>query len=200
MDSRPRGGPPGLAGAVPRLWSMSENDPHAHGPLLSADAVERATALAATFAASTPTLPSPVASPEALDFLARAADDVLRPEGTSAPAAALHRLAGDAPAALPWMVRGAVQLGGAIAPVLPSPAVPLARRASRMRSRPCPSTRAPIGSDPRSPRSVPMPSPTCASRHRPSGASRPHATGSTASAPSPPATMSPGSPSRCARS
>ncbi|MDI9891293.1 proline dehydrogenase family protein [Microbacterium sp. IEGM 1404] len=108
---------------------MSENDPHAHGPLLSADAVERATALAAIFAASTPTLSSPVASPEALDFLARAADGVLRPEGTTAPAAALHRLAGDVPAALPWRVRGAVQLGGAIAPVLPSPAVPFARRA-----------------------------------------------------------------------
>lgn len=123
-----RRGRPGRAGAVPRLWSMSENDPHAHGSLLSADAVERATALAATFTAAAPTLPSPPASAEVAAFLARAADDILRPEGTSAPAAALHRLAGDAPAALPWRVRGAVHLGGAIAPVLPTPAVPLARR------------------------------------------------------------------------
>ncbi|MGL1363024.1 hypothetical protein ACSTKI_00040, partial [Vibrio parahaemolyticus] len=44
------------------------------------------------------------------------------------PAAALHRLSGEVPAGLPWVARGAVQLGAAIAPVLPSPAVPLARR------------------------------------------------------------------------
>ena len=108
---------------------MSENDPHAHGSLLSADAVERAVAHAAAFAEAAGAVPSPFASAEAARFLARAADGVLRPEGTSAPAAALHRLAGDVPAALPWMVRGAVQLGGALAPVLPTPGVPLARRA-----------------------------------------------------------------------
>jgi RHH-type proline utilization regulon transcriptional repressor/proline dehydrogenase/delta 1-pyrroline-5-carboxylate dehydrogenase len=108
---------------------MSENDPHAHGPLLSADAVERAVALATAFADSVPTPPSPFASPEAARFLARAVDGVLRPEGTTAPAAALHRLGADVPSALPWMVRGALHLGSAIAPVLPAPAVPLARRA-----------------------------------------------------------------------
>ncbi|MGC0369438.1 proline dehydrogenase family protein [Microbacterium sp. SLBN-111] len=101
---------------------MSENEPHAHGPLLSTDPVERAVSYAATFAAPSST------SPEIAGFLARAADGVLRPEGTAAPAAALHRLSGEVPAGLPWVARGAVQLGAAIAPVLPSPAVPLARR------------------------------------------------------------------------
>ncbi|WP_164878261.1 proline dehydrogenase family protein [Microbacterium enclense] len=107
---------------------MSENDPHAHGSLLFADAVERATALAASFAATTPTTLSLFASPEAADFLARAADGVLRPEGATAPAAALHRLGADLPATLPWRLRGTVQLAGAIAPVLPTAAVPLGRR------------------------------------------------------------------------
>uniref|UniRef100_UPI003B983375 hypothetical protein n=1 Tax=Klebsiella pneumoniae TaxID=573 RepID=UPI003B983375 len=101
---------------------MSENEPHAHGPLLSTDPVERAVSYAATFAETHP------ASAEISGFLARAADGVLRPEGTTAPAAALHRLSGEVPAGLPWVARGAVQLGAAIAPVLPSPAVPLARR------------------------------------------------------------------------
>lgn len=101
---------------------MSENEANAHGPLLSTDPVERAVSYAA--AAS-----SPSAFREIAEFLARAADGVLRPEGTAAPAAALHRLSGEVPAGLPWVTRGAVQLGAALAPVLPSPAVPLARRA-----------------------------------------------------------------------
>lgn len=108
---------------------MSENDPHAHGSLLSGDAVERAVAHADALAATVPVTVSPFASLESGRFLAVAADDLLRPEGTTAPAAALRRLSGRVPATLPWMLRGALQLGGAIAPVLPAPAVPLVRRA-----------------------------------------------------------------------
>ena len=108
---------------------MSENDPHAHGSQLSGDEVDRAVAHAAAFAATEPVAASAFASPESARFLALAADGILRPEGTTAPAAALHRLAGHVPAALPWTVRGALHLGGAIAPLLPAPAVPLARRA-----------------------------------------------------------------------
>ncbi|MCC4247574.1 aldehyde dehydrogenase family protein [Microbacterium testaceum] len=108
---------------------MSENDPQTHGSLLSGDAVERALAHVAAFAAAAATSSSPLASPRSAGFLAAAADGVLRPVGTTAPAAALHRLAGEVPDGLSWMLRGAVQLGGAIAPVLPTPAVPLARRA-----------------------------------------------------------------------
>ena len=100
---------------------MSENDPQTHGSLLSGDAVERAVALVE----SGPLPPAPDAS----RFLADAADGILRPEGTAAPAAALRRVAADVPSTVPWMLRGAVQLGGAVAPVLPTPAVPLVRRA-----------------------------------------------------------------------
>lgn len=108
---------------------MSENDPNTHGSRLSSDVVERAVAHVAAFAENSHPTPPVVADPAAATFLAAAADGILRPEGTTAPAAALHRLAGDVPASLPWLVRGAVQVGGAVAPVLPTPAVPLARRA-----------------------------------------------------------------------
>ncbi len=56
---------------------------------------------------------------------------MLRPESLTASAAALHRLAEVAPSSLPWFVRGALQLGGAVAPVMPTPAVPLAKRTLR---------------------------------------------------------------------
>ncbi|UYO97535.1 bifunctional proline dehydrogenase/L-glutamate gamma-semialdehyde dehydrogenase [Microbacterium sp. M28] len=58
-------------------------------------------------------------------------DGVLRPESLSAAAAQLRRIAPDVPEFLPWYLRGAVRVGGGIAPVLPAPTVPLARRALR---------------------------------------------------------------------
>lgn len=69
--------------------------------------------------------------PDAAAFLVAAADGVLRPEGQAAAAAALHRLSGAVPAGLPWLVRGTLQLGAAVAPVLPAPTVALARRGVR---------------------------------------------------------------------
>ncbi|WP_295787641.1 aldehyde dehydrogenase family protein [uncultured Microbacterium sp.] len=114
---------------------MSPNDPRATGPALSSDLAARATSLADAFGrvvpAPSPRRPALPVDPDGAAFVAAAADAVLRPESLTAAAAALHRLAEVAPASLPWFVRGALQLGGAVAPVLPAPAVPLARRALR---------------------------------------------------------------------
>lgn len=64
-------------------------------------------------------------------FAIAAIDGVLRPESLAASAREMNRLAPLAPHALPWYVRGPVRAGGVVAPVLPAPTVPLARRALR---------------------------------------------------------------------
>jgi len=112
---------------------MSNEDPRGTGFTLSSAVPMRAAARAASFVTvpREPRRGDLPTDPAATAFLAAAADGVLRPEGTAAPAAALHRLVADLPASLPWAARGALQLGGAVAPVLPTPAVPLARRALR---------------------------------------------------------------------
>src|SRR3546814_6256925 len=55
----------------------------------------------------------------------------MRPESLSAAASRLHRIAPLVPGFLPWYLRGAVHLGGAMALALPAPVVPIARRALR---------------------------------------------------------------------
>jgi RHH-type proline utilization regulon transcriptional repressor/proline dehydrogenase/delta 1-pyrroline-5-carboxylate dehydrogenase len=112
---------------------MSLEDPRTTGFTLSSAVPARAAARAASFvpaAGESRRAELPV-DPAAAGFVVAVADGVLRPEGATAAAAALHRLAGDLPASLPWFVRGALQVGGAVAPVLPTPTVPLARRAVR---------------------------------------------------------------------
>ena len=69
--------------------------------------------------------------PNGLPFTIGFVDGVMRPESLTAAATNLHRVAPLAPAFLPWHLRGAVRLGGAVAPVLPAPTVPIARRALR---------------------------------------------------------------------
>ncbi|MFT4260415.1 proline dehydrogenase family protein, partial [Microbacterium sp.] len=64
------------------------------------------------------------------------ADPLLSPASAAVAAAALHRAAADVPSALPWYVRGAVRAGGGIAPLLPVPTVPIARRLLRDALRP----------------------------------------------------------------
>lgn len=115
---------------------MSTHDPRAIGPTLSSDVGSRAAALARTFSspADDPAVSRRGAlptDPDAAAFLARMTDAVVRPESVTAAASALHRLAAEAPATVPWFVRGALQIGAVVAPVLPTPAVPLARRALR---------------------------------------------------------------------
>ncbi|WP_136587289.1 aldehyde dehydrogenase family protein [Microbacterium hydrothermale] len=112
---------------------MSTNDPRTTGPALSSAVAERAATRIAAFStrALGPARGELATDAPAAAFTARAVDGVLRPESLTAAAAALHRLADDVPSSLPWFVRGALQLGGAVAPVMPTPAVPLAKRALR---------------------------------------------------------------------
>src|SRR5690606_38415403 len=68
---------------------------------------------------------------QGLPFTLGFVDGVMRPESLSAAAAHLRRIAPIVPSFLPWYVRGAVRLGGEIAPALPMPTVPIARRVLR---------------------------------------------------------------------
>lgn len=69
--------------------------------------------------------------PNGLPFTIGFVDGVMRPESLVAAASNLNRVAPLVPDFLPWYLRGAVQLGGTMAPVLPSPVVPIARRVLR---------------------------------------------------------------------
>jgi len=69
--------------------------------------------------------------PNGLPFTIGFVDGVMRPESLSAAASHLHRVAPLVPEFLPWYLRGAVRVGGIVAPVLPSPVVPIARRVLR---------------------------------------------------------------------
>src|ERR671912_2953202 len=66
--------------------------------------------------------------PNGLPFTIGFVDGVMRPESLTAAAANLNRVAPLVPGFLPWYLRAAVRLGGAVAPVLPTPVVPIARR------------------------------------------------------------------------
>ena len=69
--------------------------------------------------------------PKGLPFTLGFVDGVMRPESLSAAASNLQRVAPLAPDFLPWYLRGIVRIGGAVAPVLPAPTVPIARRVMR---------------------------------------------------------------------
>ncbi|UWF77304.1 MULTISPECIES: bifunctional proline dehydrogenase/L-glutamate gamma-semialdehyde dehydrogenase [Microbacterium] len=69
--------------------------------------------------------------PHGLQFMIGFVDGVMRPESLTAAAANLQRVAPLAPGFLPWYLRGVVRLGGAVAPVIPAPTVPIARRVLR---------------------------------------------------------------------
>ncbi|QHC67940.1 aldehyde dehydrogenase family protein [Rathayibacter sp. VKM Ac-2759] len=69
--------------------------------------------------------------PSGLDFTVGFVDGVVRPEDTRVAAAALRSIAGGVPRFLPAPMRGAVALGGVMAPLLPDVVVPIARRVLR---------------------------------------------------------------------
>ncbi|MBW9094398.1 bifunctional proline dehydrogenase/L-glutamate gamma-semialdehyde dehydrogenase [Microbacterium jejuense] len=69
--------------------------------------------------------------PNGLPFTIGFVDGVMRPESLSAAASHLNRVAPLVPGFLPWYLRSAVRVGGAVAPVLPAPVVPIARRVLR---------------------------------------------------------------------
>ncbi len=66
-----------------------------------------------------------------LPFTLGFVDGVMRPESLGAAASRLHRIAPIVPDFLPWYLRGAVRVGGGVAPILPTPVVPIARRVLR---------------------------------------------------------------------
>ncbi|MFH8251361.1 bifunctional proline dehydrogenase/L-glutamate gamma-semialdehyde dehydrogenase [Microbacterium sp. B2969] len=69
--------------------------------------------------------------PNGLPFTIGFVDGVMRPESLSAAASNLSRVAPLVPDFLPWYLQGAVRVGGAVAPVLPTPVVPIARKVLR---------------------------------------------------------------------
>ncbi|MET4095987.1 bifunctional proline dehydrogenase/L-glutamate gamma-semialdehyde dehydrogenase [Arthrobacter sp. UYCu712] len=69
--------------------------------------------------------------PNGLDFTVGFVDGVVRPEDLQVAARNLAALAPKVPAFLPWYMRGAVRLGGTMAPVLPQVVIPIARRVLR---------------------------------------------------------------------
>ncbi|QCX27406.1 proline dehydrogenase family protein [Nocardioides jishulii] len=70
-------------------------------------------------------------APGGLGFALGFVDGVVRPEDPAVAAKELHRIAAEAPEALPAHLRAAVRLGGAVGPALPQVVVPAARRALR---------------------------------------------------------------------
>lgn len=69
--------------------------------------------------------------PNGLDFTVGFVDGVVRPEDLHVAARNLAALAPKVPAFLPWYMRGAVRLGGTMAPALPQVVIPVARRVLR---------------------------------------------------------------------
>ncbi|UCR90635.1 bifunctional proline dehydrogenase/L-glutamate gamma-semialdehyde dehydrogenase [Mycetocola spongiae] len=69
--------------------------------------------------------------PAGLDFTLGFVDRVVRPEDLSVAARNLRLLAKDAPGFLPAYMRGAIALGGAMAPAFPGIVVPIARKVLR---------------------------------------------------------------------
>ncbi len=69
--------------------------------------------------------------PNGLDFTVGFVDGVIRPEDLAVAGRNLAALAPKVPAFLPWYMRGAVRLGGVMAPVLPALVIPIARRVLR---------------------------------------------------------------------
>lgn len=69
--------------------------------------------------------------PNGLDFTVGFVDGVVRPEDLAVAARNLAALAPKVPAFLPWYMRGAVRLGGTVAPALPQVVIPIARRVLR---------------------------------------------------------------------
>ena len=109
-----------------------------HAPL--SDLAERAVQLAQRWTAESAEaevdpaaerLAGVLKDPKGLPFTIGFVDGVMRPESLSAAASNLHRVAPLVPQFLPWYLRGAVQVGGVMAPVLPAPVVPIARRVLR---------------------------------------------------------------------
>ncbi|WP_271985616.1 bifunctional proline dehydrogenase/L-glutamate gamma-semialdehyde dehydrogenase [Pseudoclavibacter terrae] len=69
--------------------------------------------------------------PQGLDFTVGFVDGVVRPEDLKVAARKLGAIADQVPGFLPWYMKSAVRVGGAVAPVLPGVVVPAARKVLR---------------------------------------------------------------------
>jgi RHH-type proline utilization regulon transcriptional repressor/proline dehydrogenase/delta 1-pyrroline-5-carboxylate dehydrogenase len=69
--------------------------------------------------------------PHGLNFTVGFVDGVVRPEDLGVAARNLRTLAQKVPSFLPWYLRGAVRVGGVVAPVLPGIVIPIARTVLR---------------------------------------------------------------------
>ncbi|MGO2542607.1 MAG: proline dehydrogenase family protein, partial [Specibacter sp.] len=69
--------------------------------------------------------------PQGLEFTVGFVDGVIRPEDLAVAGRNLAVLAPKVPGFLPWYMRGAVRLGGVMAPVLPQLVIPIARKVLR---------------------------------------------------------------------
>ncbi|MFT4213649.1 MAG: bifunctional proline dehydrogenase/L-glutamate gamma-semialdehyde dehydrogenase [Microbacterium sp.] len=110
------------------------SDPAASGLAATAIELAREWVAASADAAVDPAaerLSAVLKDPNGLPFTIGFVDGVMRPESLGAAAANLQRVAPLVPELLPWYLRAAVRAGGAVAPVLPAPTVPIARRALR---------------------------------------------------------------------
>jgi RHH-type proline utilization regulon transcriptional repressor/proline dehydrogenase/delta 1-pyrroline-5-carboxylate dehydrogenase len=135
---------------IDHRWSLLLNDrmPHAGGmpsasmpPTAPADTLaDQAVELARRWVAESADadvdpaaerLAGVLKDPQGLPFTIGFVDGVMRPESLYAAASNLSRVAPLVPRFLPWYLRGAVQVGGVIAPVVPAPVVPIARRVLR---------------------------------------------------------------------
>ncbi|WAA65710.1 proline dehydrogenase family protein [Microbacterium oxydans] len=119
---------------------MAESSSSPSDAVASAPLADRAVELARRWAIEAAAIePDPAAARLAgvlqdangLPFTLGFVDGVMRPESLTAAASQLHRIAPIVPEFLPWYLRSVVRLGGGVAPVLPSPVVPIARRVLR---------------------------------------------------------------------
>lgn len=69
--------------------------------------------------------------PRGLDFTVGFVDGVVRPEDLKVAARKLGSIADEVPGFLPWYMKSAVRVGGAVAPILPGVVVPVARKVLR---------------------------------------------------------------------
>ncbi|QTX03466.1 bifunctional proline dehydrogenase/L-glutamate gamma-semialdehyde dehydrogenase [Agromyces archimandritae] len=69
--------------------------------------------------------------PNGLAFTVGFVDGVMRPEDLRVAGRALAQVARLTPGFLPWYLKAAIRLGGVVAPVLPWPVIPIARRVLR---------------------------------------------------------------------
>ena len=119
---------------------MAESSSSPADAVASAPLADRAVELARRWAIEAAAIePDPAAARLAgvlqdangLPFTLGFVDGVMRPESLSAAASQLHRIAPIVPEFLPWYLRSVVRLGGGVAPILPSPVVPIARKVLR---------------------------------------------------------------------